>query len=115
MGICRIVSDAAGAIAAAKPEAVSSYRQQLAILRDMPAYADARDLGTWERAFMSSVDERILEAEVGELLWSVFEFGRFNLYSRIREAETAAELEHLLARLHEHGISFTAATSAREW
>jgi hypothetical protein len=115
MGICSTVRDATDAIAAAKPLVKARYQRQAEILRRMPSYAQSRDLATWEQAFMSLVDDQATETEESELLWEVFEFGRFNLYSNIRKAETESALQRLAEFLNSHGVGFTGQSSVEEW
>ena len=45
----------------------------------------------------------------------VFEFGRFNLYSKIQVVETEAQLSNVRDRLLAHGVRFDARTSVGEW
>ena len=115
MGICSTVRDATDAIAESRPSVLSTFRRQVEVLRRMPEYEAGHDLGAWERTFMSLMDDRTIDCELGGLLWDVFEFGRFNLYSSIQVAETEAELSNLRGRLLAHGVRFDARASVGEW
>lgn len=115
MGICSTVRGATDAIAESHPSVLSTFRQQVEVLRRMPEYAAGHDLATWERTFVSLMDDRTIGSELGGLLWDVFEFGRFNLYSRIRVAETEAELSNLRGLLLAHGVRIDAHASVGEW
>ena len=115
MGICSTVRDAVDAIAESRPSVLSALRQQVEVLRRMPEYAAGRDLGAWEGTFISLMDDRTIDSELGGLLWDVFEFGRFNLYGRIKIAETETELSNLRRRLLARGVRFDARASVDEW
>lgn len=115
MGICSTVRDATDAIAECHPSVLSTFRDQVEVLRRMPEYAARRDLDTWERTFVSLMDDRPIDSELGELLWGVFEFGRFNLYSSIQGSQTETGLSNLSGLLLAHGVRFDARASVGEW
>lgn len=79
MGIANSVEMLAKAISEHRP--LKEWQQQAAVvLCTMPKYSDERRLDQWEYAFQSCWPTEDDTSEAAELLLSVFELGRSNLY-----------------------------------
>jgi hypothetical protein len=116
MGICSVVVESARAVNATKGHLNASEARQLEVLCRMPAYAQAKDLGGWEREFLLAVGvDEGSQFEVGSLLWAIFEFGRLNLYGAFDFEATQQAFVRLLEELASHGIGGIHETSVSSW
>lgn len=87
---------------------LSPFEADLAArLQEMPTWVTARQLDEWERRYEDrrsgwgdSIETAVRRSTV-ELLDRVFEFGRYNLYTRFDLEATEREYRELLAELNE--------------
>ena len=104
MGVTDVVRCLADAIDRARSPTNPRHRICLELLRLMPYYHGINNLPAWESAYQGALEEKDDESEMGQLLYEVFELGRFNMYGKFQPAETFQDLMALSAWLAERGI-----------
>ena len=102
-----LVSHAVQAIAdtiGASRRAILPHQQaRIELLRLMPTYAEARDLGAWEAAY-KDVSSPESDTAFDLLLDAVFEFGEYNLYCAFDHTGTKQLYLRLARQLRDAGI-----------
>ena len=115
MGVCETVRSIAESVSQVKMPQESRHQILVQILRLMPQYREIRDLVAWESAFQGALEEQDDESEIGQILWEVFEFGRFNMYAKFDVPGTSQQFEWLSTLLNERGVPMPPPEGLEEW
>ncbi len=115
MGICSTVASLAEAVSKAKAPLEPRHRLQVDILKLMPLYSEIWNLSPWEHAFQDVVKEPDDESETGLLLWEIFDFGRYNMYSAFDPAGTRDCYIALTDLLKEKGVALSGKHDIDSW
>lgn len=106
MGLCATVEALAEAVAHAKQPSEPRHRLGVEILRLMPLYGAAGDLGAWVDSFHRVMTvEPEEESDIGRLLWGVFALGESNMYAAVDVPQTAAEFRDLAEEFRRCGVA----------
>lgn len=103
MLISTTVQMIAEAIAASRLTLSASQQARINVLRSLPSYTEAKDLGAWDEAYgqpPSSEPNTTLDL----LLDEVFEFGRYNLYCAFDSRGTKRVYLQLARQLRQIGV-----------
>ncbi len=104
MGVCNTVVLLTEALEKAKQPTLPRHRLLAQILKLMPLYNEIHDLAAWEAAYQGAMEEADDNSEIGLLLWEIFEFGRYNLYSAFDVEGTSECYDQLSSMFSENGI-----------
>jgi hypothetical protein len=85
------------------------------ILRLMPEYRDINHLVAWESAFQGVLEDQDDESEIGQILWEVFDFGRFNMYGAFDAPRTSQQFEWLSNWLSARGVPMPPPQGLADW
>ncbi|MGV3658628.1 MAG: hypothetical protein ACO1TE_00535 [Prosthecobacter sp.] len=105
MSVSETVQLLAKAIGGARGGLSPRHRLLLGLLQLMPLYGDVGDLGAWDLACQEALSNGEDDSETAQLLKEVFEFGRFNMYSRFDPQGTSGRYAVVSTLLQQAGIA----------
>ena len=105
MRVCPTIQAIAEAIIATRQELSPEQKARVEMLRLMPHYAEAKDLGTWEWTYKES-SPLGTDAELDGLIDAVFGFGEHNLYCAFDPTGTNRLYYNLSSQLRRMGIAY---------
>jgi hypothetical protein len=104
MGICETVVTLANEFVKSKTLNTPHQKLQVELLRLMPLYKEINNLVAWERTFMAALPEPDDESDVGQLIYEIFSFGRYNMYGAFDKQGTYREFDWLVKQLARAGV-----------
>ncbi|WP_027481698.1 hypothetical protein [Deinococcus pimensis] len=102
MGIAHTVSTLADVVLTASLPLTADHQLVLHLFRLMPQYLKYGDLSCWDRACMEVIGDDVSPQE--QLIWSIFDFARTNLYTAHNADYTQDAWNDVLTEFDKHGL-----------
>jgi hypothetical protein len=115
MGVCATVATLAEAFARSIPLHTPHQKLQIELLKLMPFYKDMFNLVAWERAFMAALPEPDDESTTGLLIYEIFSFGRYNMYTTFNKEGAEHEYNSLVTELVRFGVKVLPHNGLDDW
>ena len=114
MGVCEVIAVLADAVAAMHHPLHHRHVLMVHVLRSALVYRQAGRLDAWESAYIDA-EGNVEPTPINELLDSIFDLGRNNLYTQFDEAGTQEYYRKLVRQFSEAGILTPEAPDLSDW